>query len=298
MQFSILCSSESWYFRDLCRAAGDRHRLRALSFERLAATLRQGAPPTWSCPLAGSHEDQLLACDAVLVRTMPPGTLEQVVFRMDLLARLATSGCPVVNPPRAIEMAVDKFLASAQLHQAGLAVPETIACQTVDQALSGFHQLGGDVVLKPLFGSEGRGMMRISDENLAWRAFKTLQQLGAVIYLQRFVEHEGADIRVLVLGNDLYSIERRSTADWRTNVSRGAVTAPHDLTEQRHALARRAAEVVGAPLAGVDILPGRDGIDYVLEVNAVPGWKALARTLEVDIAALVLEYLEQRGGSG
>ena len=97
----------------------------------------------------------LADCDAVLVRTMPPGSLEQVVFRMDLLHRLMAGGVRVLNPPRAVEVCVDKYLATALLDAAGLPVPHTIVCQHADAALEAFTALGGDVVVKPLFGSEG-----------------------------------------------------------------------------------------------------------------------------------------------
>ena len=60
--------------------------------------------------------------------------------------------------------------------------------------MAAFERLGGDVVLKPLFGSEGRGITRLQDEALALRAFKMLEQLGAVLYLQEFIAHEGFDI--------------------------------------------------------------------------------------------------------
>ncbi len=47
------------------------------------------------------------------------------------------------------------------------------------------------------------------------------------------------------------------------------------------------------PLAGVDLLPGRDGELHALEVNAIPGWQALAAALEIDIARVVLEFVER-----
>jgi ribosomal protein S6--L-glutamate ligase len=228
--------------------------------------------------------------DVVLVRTMPAGTLEQVVFRMDALGRLEAAGCVVINPPRAIESAVDKYLASAKLHEAGLPTPRTLVCQTIDAALDGFERLGGDVVVKPLFGGEGRGMTRVCDQALAERAFRLLTQLGAVIYLQEFIPHEGYDLRLLVLGDRVLTARRSNPNDWRTNVSRGATMAPADPPPHLADMARRAADALGAPLAGVDLLPARDGQVYVLEVNAVPGWRALAKTLDIDVAALVLEY--------
>ena len=88
---------------------------------------------------------------------MPAGSLEQVVFRMDILH---SAKVPVLNPPRAVETCVDKFLTSARLAAAGLPTPETTACQTADDALAAFAELGGDVVVKPLFGAEGRGIAR------------------------------------------------------------------------------------------------------------------------------------------
>ncbi len=228
---------------------------------------------------------------------MPPGTLEQVVFRMDMLARLEAAGTLVINPARAIEAAVDKYLASAKLSAAGLRVPETIVCQTVEAALTAFGRLGGDVVVKPLFGAEGRGITRLNDEALAERAFRLLVPLGAVLYLQRYVPHHGYDLRVLVLGRQMWGIRRRNLLDWRTNVSRGATAEPLELEPAVAEAARRAADAIGAPLAGVDLLPGVDGRLYAIEVNAVPGWQALSRTLGVDVARHVLDFVAA-GASG
>jgi ribosomal protein S6--L-glutamate ligase len=283
MRLVVLCSPTSWYFRDLARAAAGRHEIVPAAFTAIASTIEDGRVRVTS----GGCD--LTAADAVLVRTMPPGTLEQVVFRMDALARVEAAGVRVINPPRAIEVAVDKYLASTRLVASGLPHPETVACQGWEEAMAAFGQLGGDVVVKPLFGAEGRGITRINDEAIAERVFKTLAQLGAVLYLQRFVEHHGADIRVLIVGKRVLAMRRASATDWRTNASRGATTTPIELTDAMVELARRAADAVGAPLAGVDLLPGRDGRLYVLEVNAVPGWQALSRTLKVDVARLVID---------
>ncbi|HXT57691.1 MAG TPA: RimK family alpha-L-glutamate ligase [Pirellulales bacterium] len=286
MRLAVLGSSDSWYFKDLHRAAAGRHELLSVTFCDLGSTL--GAAEV----SVASGDCRLNDVDAVLVRTMPPGSLEQVVFRMDALAQLEAAGKVVLNPPKAVEVAVDKYLASARLAAAGLTIPPTIACQTADAAMAAFAELGGDVVLKPLFGAEGRGIARLDDEALALRAFKMLEQLGAVLYLQEFIEHEGADLRLLVIGERVLGMRRRNPLDWRTNISRGARAEPLEVTDELAELAHRAAAAVGAPLAGVDLLPGRDGRLYAIEVNAVPGWKALARSLGIDVAALVLEYVE------
>jgi ribosomal protein S6--L-glutamate ligase len=215
---------------------------------------------------------------------------------------LADAGIVVINPPRAIETAVDKYLASAKLHAAGLLTPRTLACQSLADALAGFHELGGDVVVKPVFGGEGRGIFRVTDESMAWRVFSTLAQLRCVIYLQEYIHHNGFDLRLLVLGEQVFAMRRVNPDDWRTNVSRGARPEPFVPHAELVETARRAAAVIGAPVAGVDILPDRNGRDYVLEVNGVPGWKALSATLHLDVAALLLEYVEtlvcRRGSTG
>ncbi len=290
MRFAVLADPESWYLRDLARAAAaQNHQVTHVSFSQIAAEV--GGDGT-SRIFSGEHD--LTKFDAVLVRTMPPGSLEQVVFRMDCLARLEALGVCVLNPARAVEAAVDKYLTSAKLRAAGLLTPRTITCQTPDDAMAAFESLGGDVVVKPLFGSEGRGITRLNDPALALRAFKMLAQLGAVLYVQEFIEHEGCDLRLLVIGDEILAMKRRNPLDWRTNVSRGAKAERLELTPELANLARRAADSVGAPLAGVDVLPGKDGRLYVLEVNAVPGWKALARTLEVDVAAKTLQFVAAR----
>ena len=286
MRVAILAADDSWYYRDLARAAEGRHDVICAPFSEVAVGLERGRDDVSSA----GHD--LSNCGAVLVRTMPPGSLEQVIFRMDALARLEASGVPVINPPRALEAAVDKFLASAKLQAAGLATPRTRVSQSVDQALVDFEALGGDVVVKPLFGSEGRGLIRLNDESLAWRTFKLLASLGAVLYLQEFVEHEGYDVRVLLIGMKALAMRRHNPLDWRTNISRGAAAEPFEPSDELVETARRAAAAVGAPLAGVDILPARDGRQFVLEVNAVPGWRGLARASGVDIAALVWDYVE------
>ncbi|HEY7311650.1 MAG TPA: RimK family alpha-L-glutamate ligase [Gemmataceae bacterium] len=280
MRIALLSAGDGWHLRDLQRAAAkSHHEATAVDFRRLSAGVAHGP-------------DELAGFDAVLVRTMPPGSLEQVVFRMDLLHRAQARGLAVLNPPRAVETCVDKYLATAYLEAAGLRVPPTVACQHADSALEAFETLGGDVVVKPLFGSEGRGMVRISDPEMAWRTFRTLERTQSVLYLQQFIRHPGWDLRVFVLGGRVLTAMRRySNGDWRTNVAqggRGEVVRP---TVDEERLALRAAAALGADMAGVDLLPGPRGEWYVLEVNAVPGWRALAPVTGIDVAAGIIDFL-------
>ena len=282
MKIAILSGGTGWHVQDLVRAAGELgHDARPLDFRGLSAGVNCAS-------------DALAQFDAVLVRTMPAGSLEQVVLRMDLLHEAAARGMPVLNPPRAIEVCVDKYLTTARLARAGIATPPTAVCQKSDDAMTCFADLGGDAVLKPLFGSEGRGMCRITDSETAWRTFRVLEQTGQVIYLQQFVKHPGRDFRAFVIGDRVVASMRRTAVnDWRTNVAQGGTAEPVVLSASDTALALRAAEVVGCPIAGVDLLPGPNGEMFVIEVNAVPGWKALAPTCGVDVAKEVVRFLAE-----
>jgi len=278
--FAILSGGDGWHVGDLQRAAAQQgHASTIVDFRRVSASL-------------GTIHNSFADCDAVIVRTMPPGALEQVVFRMDVLHRLQAAGKRVLNPPSALECCVDKYLASARLEAAGLRVPATIVCQDAETAMAGFAALGGDVVVKPLFGSEGRGMVRISDPELAWRTFRAIESMRAVLYLQRFIPHPGWDLRVFVIGSRVVAAMRRHAKDgWRTNVAQGGRGEAVSVTAEEERLALAAAAAVGAKIAGVDLLPGPGGELYVLEVNSVPGWRALAPVCGLDIGAEIVRYL-------
>ena len=280
MRIAILTGGTGWHVQDVLRAAGALgHTAEVVDFRTLAAGVE--AEPA---PLAGF--------DAALVRTVPAGSLEQVVFRMDILHAAVGRGLRVLNPPRAVETCVDKYLTNVRLAAAGLPTPATHVAQKADDALAAFERLGGDVVIKPVFGAEGRGMQRISDRELAWRTFRVLEHTGQLIYQQKFIRHPGYDLRVFVIGGRVRAAMRRiSAADWRTNVAQGGRTERVELSDTQVSLAGRAADAVGCPVAGVDLLPGPNGEWYVIEVNAVPGWQALSATCGLDVAAEIVRYL-------
>src|SRR5207247_11278681 len=124
--------------------------------------------------------------------------------------------------PGAIERWVDKVYTTVLLREAGLPTPETVVCERAADALTAMRSMQ-DVIVKPLFGSLGHGMVRVSDPEIALRVVKTLEQLRAVFYVQRAVNHGGRDIRAFVVGGRvLGAIERQAPAgEWRSNVSRG-----------------------------------------------------------------------------
>jgi RimK family alpha-L-glutamate ligase len=289
LRFGVLAARTGWHTNELVRAASERgHEAVVLPYEGLVATIGPA-------PGLRSRSTELDGVDAVLARIIPSGSLEQIIFRVDALHRLEDRGVRVMNSPRAIERTVDKFWTSALLEQCGLPTPETLVCDSAEEAMAAFRALG-DVIVKPLFGSMGLGMVRVSDEEMAFRVFRTIEQIRGVYYLQRTIDHEGVDIRAFVVGGRvLGAIERRSKG-WRTNLARGGTAHGVALSEEWSALAVRAAAAVGADYAGVDLLADREGKVYVLEVNGIPGWKGLQEATSIDVAGRLVDFLALQAG--
>jgi len=285
VRVAILAARQGWHTDELCRALAARgHEGCVLPYEALVARLG-GAAPGFA---AGGTD--LGACDAVLARIIPAGSLEQIIFRVDALHVLEEQGIPVINSPRTIERTVDKLWTTAILEQAGLAVPETVVCESPDDAMAAFRALG-DVIVKPLFGSMGLGMVRVTTEEMAFRVSRTLETIRGVYYVQRAIDHDGCDVRVFVVGGRVVGAIERSAAGWKTNLARGGRARGTTLSAARTELALGAAAAVGADYAGVDLLPARDGTDYVVEVNGIPGWRGLQEATSIDVAATIVEHL-------
>jgi RimK family alpha-L-glutamate ligase len=286
LRVAILGSTGGWHAERLERALGARgHACAFAPVTRMVGRVEGGIG-------VSAREVALDACDVVIVRGIPRGSLEQVVFRVDALHALAAAGVRAVNGAQAIERTVDKFLASALLAAAGVPTPRTVACERADDALEAFAALGSDVIVKPLFGSMGFGMARVEDADVAQRVFRALEIERAVYYLQETLPHDGADVRALVVGERVVAAIERLGMGWRTNLARGARARAIALERPRAELCVRAAAALGADYAGVDLLRAADGRDYVLEVNGIPGWRGVEQATGVDVAAALVGHIE------
>lgn len=307
MRLVVVGSPGAWHVTRIRAVAEARgHRVSVVEWRQLGAFVasdRAGAERATLSPGPCRTErflpEAVDAADAVVVRGMPAGRLEEVIVRMDLLGRLAERGTPVINSPRALETAIDKYLSLARLAAAGIRVPRTVIAQDPDAIRHAWESLGGDAVVKPLFGSCGRGIERIDSEALLLPllAAATAPE-GAATYLQEFIPHPGWDVRILLVGEEAFTVRRRSATDWRTNLARGAIGEPFTPPAAWLDLARQTAALLGVEVAGVDLLPDAAGEPVVLEVNAVPGWRGLALATGLDPTPAVVRWAEQRAGEG
>lgn len=286
MKIGIVTRNPDAYSSSQLREALSRRSIPhvCLSFPQLVA--RVGHKPY----LNFRNQDILEEVDALVIRPIGRGSLEEIVFRMDLLYRLQRLGLYVVNPPEAIEHCVDKYDLLAILEDNGVPVPRTIVTENPDEALKGFYELGGDVVVKPIFGSRGVGSTRVTDAEVASTIFRAITFYHGVIYIQEFIPHGFSDIRAFVIGDRVTAAMRRVAASWKTNYSQGARPEPLNLDSTLMEIAVKSAKLIECKIAGVDILESPKG-PIVVEVNSQPGWKGLQSVAKNNIADEIVDFV-------
>ncbi len=236
------------------------------------------------------HRDVLNDFSALIIRPIGKSSLETGIFRLDILHMLERKGLPIINPAKSIEICTDKYYTSALLHERGYKVPPTIVTESPVQALDAFYKLGGDVVVKPLFGSRGIGIVRVNDPDQAQIIFNSLKFNHSVIYLQKFIPHKHRDIRVFVVNDEVIAAMYRVGTSWKTNIATGAIPQKAELSDEIYNTAIKAAKELGCLVAGVDFIESQDQI-YITELNSQPGWKGIQQITKVDIAGEIAKFI-------
>lgn len=232
--------------------------------------------------------------DAVLVRSISAGSFEAVTRRLGLLHALSKLAVPVWNSAQAIERCVDKSMTTFLLKNSGLPTPATFTVEGLSAAreIAQRELQYAPLVLKPLFGAQGRGIRLIRTPS----DLPPAQEVNDVYYLQHYVPRAGPpfrDFRVFVCAGEVVAMMTRRGEDWITNVNRGAVPEQvfDDIAAELARLAIAAAAAVAADFAGIDIVPASDGHLSVLEVNSMPAWSGLQSVVDVSIADAVADAL-------
>jgi tetrahydromethanopterin:alpha-L-glutamate ligase len=275
-----------WHARELMKALTARNVATRASRLQLCGFATESPSGLYLDSFGGSLPD------AVVVRTISGGTFEAVTLRLGVLHALRERGVKVWNDARAIERCVDKSMTSFLLASAGIATPATWTVESYEEARAIVRREadGSALVLKPLFGSQGRGLRLIhSPDDLPQPP-----HVAGVYYLQRFIGVEREtfrDFRLFVLQGRVIAAMQRHSSHWITNIKRGGRPVAVAVNDEMNALAVRAAAAVGADFAGVDIVYAADHRACVLEVNSMPAWSGLQKVATVDIAAVFAEAL-------
>lgn len=230
---------------------------------------------------------------AVFVRGLPSGTLEQIVFRLNILHTLSEMGIVVYNNPCGIERTVDKARTSVLLKQAGLPTPDTWVCESKEQAEFIYQRecrQKKKLILKPLFGSQGNGMHLLDQST----GLTHDEDFSGVYYLQSFVDcgkKEPFDIRIFVINGKAVAAMTRHSKRWLTNRAQGAECRFLQIDKQLRELSEAAVKVVGIEYAGVDLLLDSNGCLQVLEINSIPAWQGLQKVTDINVATCLIDDL-------
>ncbi len=214
---------------------------------------------------------------------------------------LESAGVTVLNSAAATHLSGDKWHTSAALLNSGLPTPRTALAMTSEAALEALDEIGYPAVVKPLVGSWGRLVTRVTDRAVAAAVLEHVAALPSpqshVVYLQEQVPKADRDIRVLVVGGEAIGATYRRGEEWRTNVARGAVSEYCPLGPVHAKLAVAAADAVGTDIAGVDLIEDVDGHLTVLEVNDRVEFRGFqeAHGSRVDVADAIAAHLIARG---
>jgi RimK family alpha-L-glutamate ligase len=244
---------------------------------------------------------ELRAGDAALSRLDVRPTLDGIEEGLWAHGALAARGVVVLNEPSSLLAAHDKLLTARLLRRAGVPHPRTRHVRDGRPA----PLVQEPVVVKPRFGSWGQGVERFRADELEThlqelRARSWFLEHGALV--QELVPPCGYDLRIVVaVGRVVGAVYRVAPeGEWRTNVALGGVRRSVDIVpRQATALALEAAEVVGADLVGVDLLPDGDGGWIVIEINGAVEFSP--EYLSGDVfgeTATILAEAARRRGSG
>jgi tetrahydromethanopterin:alpha-L-glutamate ligase len=222
---------------------------------------------------------------AVFVRGVAGGTLQQITTRLNILHMLKALGVSIYNDGKAIERTVDKAMTSFLLQQNNIATPKTWVCESRNHA-ENIIQNNQQLVIKPLFGSQGAGVRLVEKMPLPMDAF-----VDGVFYLQQFIAAP-SDYRVFIVNNQVVAAMKRTGESWLHNVAQGATcenmidkSAENDVL----AIALQAALVLEIAYCGVDAIRDKNGKLFVLEVNSIPAWRGLQSVSDANIAQVLVD---------
>ena len=210
------------------------------------------------------------------------------------------AGIFTVNSSDGINRSRDKLRSLQLLSRAGVGLPTTSFAHST-QDIDGLLEVvgGAPVVVKVLEGTQGLGVVLAETKKAAESVISAFRQLDANILVQEFIkEAKGADIRAFVVGGKVVAAMKRQGApgEFRSNLHRGGSAGVVKLTPSERSHAVRAAKTMGLNVAGVDLLQSDSG-PMVLEVNSSPGLEGIEGASGVDVAALIIENIEDHSGA-
>jgi ribosomal protein S6--L-glutamate ligase len=237
------------------------------------------------------NQEPLKTYDAVLARVGHSATSHGAM----VLRQFELMGVPVFPRADALVASRDKLIALQRLAAAGIPIPQTSFVRRRKDLGPTIARLGAPLIVKVLEGTQGRGVLLAETARGAEAIAEALLYADRPVLLQKFIaESRGRDVRAFVVGGGIVAAVRRVAKgdEYRSNVHLGASAEPVDLPASYARVAVDAARVLGLPIAGVDVLEGKDG-PVVVEVNSSPGVVGIEEATRADVAGAIAQWLER-----
>ena len=211
----------------------------------------------------------------------------------EVVAHFEWIGTPVINRAKSIAAARHKFHSLRILAQHGLPIPPSLTVGSSEFLENAVAEMGDyPFILKPFYGTHGRGIMLLDTPTSLTSAVDALCDLHHDYVIQPFItEADGVDIRILVVGGEAIAAMKRSAppGEFRANIHKGASGETVTLPEGYDRLAIEATAALELEIAGVDLLETNNG-PVILEVNPSPGFEELESVTGINIAAAIIEF--------
>jgi ribosomal protein S6--L-glutamate ligase len=213
-----------------------------------------------------------------------------------VLRQFEMMGSYPLNESVAITRSRDKLRSMQILSRAGIGLPLTGFAHSTENTKDVIELVGGaPLVVKLLEGTQGKGVVLAETRKAAETMIDAFRQLKANFLVQEFIkEAGGSDIRAFVIGEKVVAAMMRSAkeGEFRSNLHRGGSAKIIRLTPEERSTAVRSAKKMGLNVAGVDILRSNHG-PVVMEVNSSPGLEGIEKVTDIDIASMIIEFLER-----
>jgi ribosomal protein S6--L-glutamate ligase len=293
VKLAILSQDAGLYSTSRLKTAAEErgHHVKVVDYMRCYINVSSDSP----CVMyAGKRLEQY---DAIIPRIGASNTFygTAIVRQFELMNVLAANGSQAISRSR------DKLRCMQILAKEHVGLPITGFAHSTQDTDGLINMVGGaPLVIKLIEGTQGIGVVLAETHTSAKSMIEAFRGLSAHILVQEFIkEAQGEDIRAFVVGDKVIAAMRRKAAkgEFRANIHRGGKSEKIDLTEEEIDTALKACRAVGLNVAGVDMLRSNTG-PKVLEINSSPGLQGIEGATGINVAGLVIEYLENAMPSG
>ncbi|HSA76007.1 MAG TPA: lysine biosynthesis protein LysX [Nitrosarchaeum sp.] len=210
-------------------------------------------------------------------------------------ASLEFMDVPVLNKFFVANQCGNKMFMTLMLKKYNVPTPKTYFSFSSESALENIEKIGYPLVIKPVIGSWGRGVMQIKDKDTADALFEirdiTDSPHDRIFYLQEVINRPPRDIRVITIGDEpIAAMYRKSSGGFKTNIALGADPELCEITKEIEDVAIKASKAMGGGILGIDIMEDEKRGFVVHEVNNTVEFKGLSKVSKRNIPKEMVEF--------